>query len=242
MRVTIWQQFSSNHSSSFTVVGQFETIADAQRAEAKFRAIFNQIAEASNHDSDAPSWYEEALMREYELDWDKGIKWIDNTQDHVIRYENYVFLTTALASVWTSPDIIEQLMHKFTPHVHTQNGEAGRPDAILLTHITCHAPDEESGLTLYHAIKQYFDDTKQHDEIVPPWEGFAQNANYKLPFTGVMGGKIERYGAWFKVIELAFFDTHDGLPAFIAYLTDKGCTKIEYRISSVPYASRPEYL
>ena len=29
MRVSIWQQFSSNHSADFTLVGEFKSAADA---------------------------------------------------------------------------------------------------------------------------------------------------------------------------------------------------------------------
>jgi hypothetical protein len=33
MKITLWQQFSSNHSASFTVVGMFDTPDSAEQAE-----------------------------------------------------------------------------------------------------------------------------------------------------------------------------------------------------------------
>src|SRR5690349_18626426 len=43
MRVTLWQQFSSNHSSHFTVVGEFPTPEAAQEAAQRLRAFFDEI-------------------------------------------------------------------------------------------------------------------------------------------------------------------------------------------------------
>ena len=49
MRISIWQQFSSNHSSSFTIIGTFENSEAAQRAAIEFRAILEKIV----------GWYQE---------------------------------------------------------------------------------------------------------------------------------------------------------------------------------------
>jgi hypothetical protein len=43
MRVSIWQQFSSNHSSSFTVVGQFASVEEANAAAKEFRELLVQV-------------------------------------------------------------------------------------------------------------------------------------------------------------------------------------------------------
>jgi hypothetical protein len=42
MRVTLWQEFSSNHSSDFTVVGEFPTPEAAQEAARRLRAFFER--------------------------------------------------------------------------------------------------------------------------------------------------------------------------------------------------------
>jgi hypothetical protein len=43
MRVSIWQQFSSNHSGHFWVVGTFKTVEDAQKAYDELRAMLTEI-------------------------------------------------------------------------------------------------------------------------------------------------------------------------------------------------------
>jgi hypothetical protein len=43
MRVSIWQQFSSNHSSFFTVAGIFKTVELAEKATHELRSIIKTI-------------------------------------------------------------------------------------------------------------------------------------------------------------------------------------------------------
>lgn len=43
MRISIWQQFSSNHSSGFTVVGEFATRSEAENAANKIREILYRL-------------------------------------------------------------------------------------------------------------------------------------------------------------------------------------------------------
>jgi hypothetical protein len=43
MRVSIWNQFSSNHSGSMTIVGNFETIEKAMEAEGTLRQIIEEV-------------------------------------------------------------------------------------------------------------------------------------------------------------------------------------------------------
>lgn len=43
MRISLWQQFSSNHSGSYHVIGTFKTIEDAQAAYEEIRKILQEI-------------------------------------------------------------------------------------------------------------------------------------------------------------------------------------------------------
>src|SRR5579863_2710451 len=45
MRISIWQQFSSNHSSDFTLVGEFRSVDDAQRAGDELRHILQTVVD-----------------------------------------------------------------------------------------------------------------------------------------------------------------------------------------------------
>ena len=65
MKITVWQQFSSNHSSRFTIVGVFNTLTVAENAAAEIRGILQKIQQ----------WHEdnpeksEALYEEADGEW-----------------------------------------------------------------------------------------------------------------------------------------------------------------------------
>lgn len=43
MSISIWRQYSSNHSADFTLIGAFPSEADAASAAAELRAIFSEV-------------------------------------------------------------------------------------------------------------------------------------------------------------------------------------------------------
>ena len=45
MKISIWQQFSSNHSANFELVGQFPTVEEAEKAYAILLDILTVIAQ-----------------------------------------------------------------------------------------------------------------------------------------------------------------------------------------------------
>ncbi len=44
MRLTLWQQFSSNHSAGFMIVGTFKAATDAQQVANEIRSILVKVA------------------------------------------------------------------------------------------------------------------------------------------------------------------------------------------------------
>lgn len=60
--------------------------------------------------------------------------------------------------------------------------------------------------------------------------------------TSSRGKKVEATGHVIYIPELWFIYPELGIPAIHAYLTAKGCTDIEIALTSVPYASKPEYI
>lgn len=76
MRLSIWQQFSSNHSGSFHLVGKFNSVQAAQQAAEKIRDITSSVGEhykdyPEDHDAWGPtSEIENKILDELDLDWD----------------------------------------------------------------------------------------------------------------------------------------------------------------------------
>jgi hypothetical protein len=86
MRISIWQQWASNHSGFFWVVGTFADTSEAQRAHDELRDLLIRIdrwhrenpvesAKAYNSGSREPVPPEAEIAREYGVAWPESIDW-----------------------------------------------------------------------------------------------------------------------------------------------------------------------
>jgi len=85
MRVKIWQQFASNHSSNFTAVGRFDTPEQAAQARHTFEEMLRAIYAEQRHQDIAPDsltsieqYYSHMLQVEWNpgtLDWAFQADW-----------------------------------------------------------------------------------------------------------------------------------------------------------------------
>ncbi|MBZ0315592.1 MAG: hypothetical protein K8L91_04170 [Anaerolineae bacterium] len=78
MRISIWQQFSSNHSSKFTIVGRFGTEQEAEAVANQLltwmKSIIREKVE-TNYELDL-TFTEQKIRDTYNLDWyENGIEW-----------------------------------------------------------------------------------------------------------------------------------------------------------------------
>jgi hypothetical protein len=94
MKVSIWQQFSSNNSSTFTVAGRFETAEQAQKAQREIMNLLTAIAHWYNQPENAavrkkigpPTGLrgypltptEDEYSKKYNIDWGDPIDWVTN--------------------------------------------------------------------------------------------------------------------------------------------------------------------
>jgi len=93
MKVSIWQQFASNHSSFFSVVGAFQTVEEAYHTAEIMRTILLQIAawraqQSWSYDYD-PTPIEKAFSQQYEVEWPMALDWlngdVDNAQQDITK-------------------------------------------------------------------------------------------------------------------------------------------------------------
>ena len=78
MRVLIWQQFSSNHSACYTVVGEFQSVEAAHSAAETILRIVKQAGDWTITDGDygeEPTPIEQEYGRQYGFDWKQRIDW-----------------------------------------------------------------------------------------------------------------------------------------------------------------------
>jgi hypothetical protein len=147
MRLTIWQQFSSNHSASFTVVGVFKDSEKAKCAKEELEDIFKRIT--AWYDEDKERWayiyelspVENELREQYQLQWDSAIAWFFHAkiaiQDNVLAISTY-----GQADSGAYP--IDLLLGKFGANVAV-DGERIRFEQMRfgILDISCIAPNKE---------------------------------------------------------------------------------------------------
>src|SRR5688572_8881197 len=145
MRLSLWQQFSSHHSSHFSVVGQFSNESDASDAAEKIRQILRAIREwrsvpenrawieLQHRPPDSKYYYENHFptppeldfARQYEIDWgNTGIDWTGkNPDERVTQIGNDVIVGVDFET-WNPPTPMQNLLAKLGATVKTQVSES----------------------------------------------------------------------------------------------------------------------
>jgi hypothetical protein len=131
MKLTIWQQFSSNHSATYTIVGVFPSPEAAKAAGEKIRNIVERIANEAKGNPTAgmiPSDFEQQTGAEYGFLWKQAIDWlrffprhykpiyVREPADYVMIAENMVIVDAPSASAtW-------QTGHQFVNLIEAMSG------------------------------------------------------------------------------------------------------------------------
>jgi len=107
MKFTLWQQFSSNHSSSYTVVGEFQSLDAAQDAAELIRRIMQEAAKwcVEHHEEcyqlRAPTPIEKQYAVQYGFDWKERIDWLTYSHEQAIHsVDRLVVINTRQVDTW----------------------------------------------------------------------------------------------------------------------------------------------
>ena len=100
MKISIWQQFSSNHSNDFHIVGEFKTTEDAHRAGEKLQKVLDQLEDYyEKHEPETyaePNAVEKLIAKEHDIEIRAAIDWVvDNAKQRAFRvYDKTLFLSS----------------------------------------------------------------------------------------------------------------------------------------------------
>jgi hypothetical protein len=244
MRLSVWQQFSSNHSARFTVVGQFETAEAARKAAEELNQILTTItnwyedpanadalAELEGGDELPVSPPEIQLSQQYNVEWSEhGLDWIWGDQEErvVTVADRLVFVTSGDTWLGAKPmdSLVQRLGGTAMVDGHFTPGEGG-DYAKVTVDLTCLALDADTAEAITSAVNSYFEAIKSDSDepFNTPWRSYSQRQEYST-----MRGQVTRDGLRIHFEQVSFFHIGYGLPGLIAYLQDKGCTNIEYRL------------
>jgi hypothetical protein len=106
MKISIWQQFSSNHSAYYTVVGEFTTPSQAEAAGSQIRQFFNDINAWFEKPENAQSKYERQdeglptlsdperkITEQYAIQWyENGVDWVFPGVEGVFVVDRLLFI------------------------------------------------------------------------------------------------------------------------------------------------------
>lgn len=190
MKISIWRQFSSNHSGSYTVLGEFKDEQSASYAVATLSSIINAIAGWSRDDNnlkdldrDSITEVEKRFAEEYRIEWNKSVDWLipyrgpyrwshyETPTDHVWQYGRLLIVDIPnTQQTW-------QGGQQFASFVEAVNGQAYRdvnlptqylskPLRLTFT-LRCLAPSLDKARKIHDTINFYL--KAQNQKKRPAW-------------------------------------------------------------------------
>jgi len=186
MKLSIWQQFSSNNSSSYVIVGAFETPQKAHEAAEKFKALLQRIWEWYKAHPEAREVVdsgdreltdvEREVMHDHNIEFEEALDWVareeslDFLPDAVAVFENLVFVAT-VDETETKDTPLAQYMHQLGADMKYE--EAMRTG--LSINVSGTAPDDTTAQYIKASTETYlFRDrgTSRTTWTRPPWVAF----------------------------------------------------------------------
>jgi hypothetical protein len=210
MKLSLWHQFSSNHSSSYIVVGQFETQEWAEQVKLEVHSIVREIGGWWNqHDdterksildelrrTDRLTPPEQTIRRRYQVNLWPLLAFRDWLRDEealesIFQVGTLVFIVSG--ETWAGPQPFNEILRKLGGHV-AETIEEG--DSYIVLNLRMIAPNEEVAQSLYTYITE-------DEEFGEP--------ELRLAFPGVPGlrGVIRSEGVAVFIDDIDVWESYD---------------------------------
>lgn len=204
MRISIWQQFSSNHSANFTVVGTFESQEKATTAAKELRDILDKIEMwwelltpeerydwGSQTETSTLTPPEFEFSNQYKVVWPFSINWFhwhwDRDVSFISVFRNFILINNPHYHIWKGPQPIDGLMTQLGGDVAVEVSESqSYPNTFLLLDLTCVALDELMAELIADEVNDYI---HSNYEGAIPWLAYH---NGSLDTQAKLLRKIER--------------------------------------------------
>jgi hypothetical protein len=228
MKVTLWQQFSSNHSTYFAIVGRFSDAEAASKSYNLLRDLMQRLLAAKDEqwkEDKLPelSELEEQIILTYLISWyEDGMDWNGSPpiEEVVQHFQNDVFLMCPVET-WNSPRPFEELLQKIGATSLIKY--VGEPYEGTI-HLRCKAPNEEKPkLFAEHTLEELKKSYRQRHYI---WTKFDEKSGFYRG-TRLGEGKLQLDGQMLDMI-FEFLDATD-VYILLQYLADNQYTEIEYK-------------
>lgn len=245
MHISLWQLFSSNHSSRFTVVGEFKTIEAATNAAEELSALAQAIIDWHTNepegdefvlnpaDAAEPSPPEIDFMQKHHFDWGPyALDWWEASVVPITQFEKLVFVNGEESDSGARP--FDELIEHFGGTPKIDGVIAGSNPSVsafgseqrfkVMATVTCRMPSLEMAEQIRAEIAGYLKNVDSSHTTDSPWHIHNPGGGHA---TSTTRGHIERNGKYLLFSDLWFFHLGYGLPGLLAYLKHKGCQELE---------------
>lgn len=252
MKLSIWQQFSSNHSNDFTVVGKFISAEEAQKAAAELHHALLEVANWEGiwryDEWGEVSPIEIEIGKRYGFEWQTHHDWIkyqygeDAIDRALTAFENYILMSSPF-QLYTGHKPFDEFIEKLGGEVIAWSEI---PDGTyLVVNLTCQISNQEIGLKLHDAVNTYFESQKRGDSFVAiPWAAYIGAKRHSQAEEIVRIHCLKM--AWLQAeinYEQENRHLHNEISEQIkAILEPPGLPRIEFHHSSAAMALHNEYL
>ena len=152
MKVSIWQQFSSNHSSTFEVVGVFERVEDAQNAHFLLANLMADVVQwyETNEWTGKPSQPELDIAQQHKIKWEYPIDFVHgestSSAKSAVRIYRHMVQVTHINETWMSKQPFEDLLNKLGANTAAWDVDSysAQTATIFSMTIEATAPDSET--------------------------------------------------------------------------------------------------
>ncbi len=140
MQISIWQQFSSNHSADFVTVGKFNSPEAAVEAANEVRQLLRRIQtwwqqlppeelEAWKYKTETSELTppELEIAADYEIAWPYSLNWFHlewQLEEPVTVYDRCAFVTAPHAYIWVGPQPFDELLARLGAEVASAVSES----------------------------------------------------------------------------------------------------------------------
>ena len=175
VKVSIWQQFSSNHSGSFAVVGRFASEDAAKAAAEKLAELVRRIDQwhentanetAYQNDPSPLTPVEESIRKEYAIEeWDyQGIDWYGQYGPiQQIGRDIYFWV----GETWGTPKPVSTLLAKLGGQAYEQH-EFDGPITSVLIWLTCTFDNVQTAEQVTAQLEDWIDFPARCSELAHP--------------------------------------------------------------------------
>ena len=232
MRISIWQQFSSNHSAKCEVVGKFSNIEAATEAAVKLRDILWHITQHRTQFTESePTFAEVVFAQEYGIEWKYSLDWIyHEPSDHVKQIENYVYCGSLHSDTWLGAKPIDALIAK----LGADEVYADDKGDVISVELSCEMPNEETVQKIYAEVEPYLAAMREERDwgkIPEPWRPYAPVFEPYYSEDMIFFGYVHVIDVRLKFSKLKFSELGHGLTALIGYLNANGATQLAFTIA-----------